>query len=305
MGLTAAAAARLRSLRSTTPLLRLLHNVPLPYLHTRRFNTSSQTIHSSVPTVVDVSWAAANLSKFRVLDCSWYLDKSRDAYTEYLKQRIVGARFFGLDECVDTSSPYPHMLPSTTFFAFYNAHKLGIKHTDNLLLYDGHGMFSAPRVWLTYNIFGHAGKICIVNGGLPAWLQADLPLAHQSPLPAFHVPDYDVKYRPDMVKSFDDIVENLQSREYTVLDARSAARFNGTAAEPRPIPSGHIPHSVNIPFNEVLTSHNNINTLKNEDELREVFEKKHVNIDAVKSGQQRVITSCGINRTHCIGHIRS
>ena len=40
-----------------------------------------------------------------------------------------------------------------------------------------------------------------------------------------------------------------QNSNTTILDARSAARFNGTAPEPRP---GHMPGAINIPFTELL-----------------------------------------------------
>ena len=42
---------------------------------------------------------------------------SRDAFAEFKKSRIPGARFFNLDEVIDKSSPYPHMLPSSEDFA--------------------------------------------------------------------------------------------------------------------------------------------------------------------------------------------
>lgn len=41
----------------------------------------------------------------------------RDAFAEFQKARIPGARFFDLDGVIDKSSPYPHMLPSGEEFA--------------------------------------------------------------------------------------------------------------------------------------------------------------------------------------------
>jgi len=41
----------------------------------------------------------------------------RDALSEFQKGRIPGARFFNLDEVIDKTSPYPHMLPSPEAFA--------------------------------------------------------------------------------------------------------------------------------------------------------------------------------------------
>ena len=40
----------------------------------------------------------------------------------------------------------PHMLPSEEAFAAAIS-ELGIKNQDKVIVYDGKGFFSAPRVW--------------------------------------------------------------------------------------------------------------------------------------------------------------
>jgi len=53
-----------------------------------------------------------------ILDCTWFMPNvSRNARAEFQKGRIPGARFFDLDEVIDKTSPYPHMLPSPEVFA--------------------------------------------------------------------------------------------------------------------------------------------------------------------------------------------
>src|SRR5579859_2599436 len=53
-----------------------------------------------------------------ILDCTWFMPNvSRNAFAEFKNSRIPGARFFDLDKVSDTSSPYPHMLPSSEQFA--------------------------------------------------------------------------------------------------------------------------------------------------------------------------------------------
>ena len=52
-----------------------------------------------------------------ILDCSWFMPNvPRNARKEYLELRVPGARFFDLDEVVDKTSMYPHMLPSSEDF---------------------------------------------------------------------------------------------------------------------------------------------------------------------------------------------
>jgi thiosulfate/3-mercaptopyruvate sulfurtransferase len=46
------------------------------------------------------------------------------------------------------------MLPSEEAFAAA-ADALGISNDDAVVVYDGMGMFSAPRAWWTWRVFGH------------------------------------------------------------------------------------------------------------------------------------------------------
>jgi len=44
-----------------------------------------------------------------------------------------------------------------------------------IVVYDGAGLFSAPRVWWTFRAFG-ARDVAILEGGFPAWTAAGLPV---------------------------------------------------------------------------------------------------------------------------------
>ena len=124
------------------------------------------------------------------------------------------------------------MLPSPDVFASYVG-KLGIDNNTHVVVYDNNeqlGLFSAQRVWWTFRVFGH-NKISVLDGGLSKWIAdgysttADIPeVIHKS----FHA-----SFQAELVKSYDDIQANFSSRNFTVLDARSSGRFNGTAPEPR------------------------------------------------------------------------
>lgn len=57
-----------------------------------------------------------------------------------------------------------------------------------------------------------------------------------------------------LVRSAQQLLDNIDSQQEGVVDARSPGRFEGSAPEPRPgMPSGHIPGSRNVPFSEVLS----------------------------------------------------
>ena len=58
-----------------------------------------------------------------------------------------------------------------------------------------------------------------------------------------------------LVRSAQQLLDNIDGQQEGVVDARSPGRFEGSAPEPRPgMPSGHIPGSRNVPFSEVLST---------------------------------------------------
>lgn len=135
----------------------------------------------SVSTLVKSQWLRQLMlqkSKYlRVLDASWHLPKeNRDPKKEFLAHRIPGAKFFDLDECVDKSSPYEHMLPNTEDFSYY-VRSLGISNDSHVVVYDNNkaGLFSAPRLWWMFRAFGH-DRVSILDGGFPKWCAEGYPV---------------------------------------------------------------------------------------------------------------------------------
>jgi thiosulfate/3-mercaptopyruvate sulfurtransferase len=94
------------------------------------------------------------------------------------------------------------------------------------------------------------------------------------------------KPRPELVRSLDQIMANLSSRQEQVLDARSAGRFAGTAPEPRPNSrSGHIPGSRNLPVDRLTDADSK--TVKPPGHLRGLLVAAGIDPDAP------VATTCG------------
>src|SRR6201988_1954489 len=120
--------------------------------------------------LVSTDWLAERLGAdhIAVVDGSSYLSTmQRDAAAEYLAGHIPGAVRFEIDAVADHSNPLPNMLPDATQFA-RDVGALGIADTDTIVVYDGAGLYSAPRVWGTFRLFG-AGNGFILDGGLPKW----------------------------------------------------------------------------------------------------------------------------------------
>ena len=69
-----------------------------------------------------------------------------DAHKEFSQKRIPGAMFFDIDSICDSSSTLPHMFPTADFFAECVS-KLGVSRDSHVVVYDGKGVWSAPRAW--------------------------------------------------------------------------------------------------------------------------------------------------------------
>ena len=100
--------------------------------------------------------------------------QKRDVHAEYRSGHIPGAVFFDIDAIADHSTELPHMLPGPKHFG-EAASALGIGDNDTIVVYDSLGLYSAPRVWWTFRVFG-AKNVYILDGGLPKWKAENRPL---------------------------------------------------------------------------------------------------------------------------------
>jgi thiosulfate/3-mercaptopyruvate sulfurtransferase len=226
-------------------------------------------------------WLADNLGKVTVVDASYYLPtQKRDARAEYVAGHIPGAVFFDINAIADDSTDLPHMLPGPDQFGDMVG-KLGIGETDTIIVYDGVGLYSAPRVWWSFRIFG-AKTVYILDGGFPAWK------AEGRKIEAGEVKRAAAKFNAEMdtgaVAMQGDVQMALNDASAQVVDARSAGRFAGKEAEPRQgLRSGHMPGAFNVPFTDIVENGKLVDPAR----IKKAFEKGGVDLD------KPMITSCG------------
>ena len=213
---------------------------------------------------VSTQWLAANIDDVKILDASWYLPtEPRDTFKEFQNAHISGAQFFDIDEISDTDSDLPHMVPSPDIFQKH-VEGMGISNGDTVVVYDTHGIFSAPRVWWLFQVMGHQ-NVFVLDGGLPKWISEGRVLSHQATSPKQG--HFSASVDTSRILDASDVLNTSAQ----VVDARPPTRFAGQAAEPRPnTRSGHIPNSTNLFFKDVL---NDGQTLKSKTELRQAFEQ--------------------------------
>ena len=205
----------------------------------------------------------------------------------YLEGHIPGAVFFDIDAISDRSSELPHTLTGPTHFG-EAVGALGIGNGDTVVVYDTIGLYSAPRVWWTFRVFG-AKEVFILDGGLPKWKAEGRPLepgAVQRSPKTFHA-DMNV----GAVATLGDVRMAVTDGSAQLVDARSAERFSGNAPEPRPgLRSGHMPGSFNVPFAKVVAN----GRLAPRAQIEKAFKESGVDLE------RPTITTCGSGITAAI-----
>lgn len=223
------------------------------------------------------------------VDGSWYLpSQNRNAKEEFNSARIPGAVFFDIDAIADPDTDLPHMLPHPEVFAEV-AGVLGLSHDKLIIVYDGPGMFSAPRVWWTLKTMG-AQNVKILEGGFGSWKIENLPIEKGLPKQAKQS-IFQAHFSHDRVVSQKDVENNIKYSRAMTLDARPGDRFNGTAPEPREgMRSGHIPKSLSLPASDLIEN----GTLIDVQKLNKKFH------DLSIYPESEVITTCGSGVTAAI-----
>ena len=229
----------------------------------------------------------------------------RNKLNEFKEKRIPYSQFFDMDIIAEIPHLVPHMMPSNSVFIDHMK-KLDIRLSDQIIIYDRSGMFSAPRVWLMFYWFGHR-NIQILNGSMFQYEkfggkieQGDdygyKKISREKPN------EDDFNYVKDETKivNLEFIIKNSfepnLSKKYYFIDARSEERFNGTAPEPREgIRRGHINGAKCIFFQWLITDEYKYKSIE---ELKKLFEEKGIDID--NDEDKTYICSCGTGLTACI-----
>jgi thiosulfate/3-mercaptopyruvate sulfurtransferase len=210
-----------------------------------------------------------------------------DPDERFRRAHLPGARRFDIEAFSDPEGDLPHMVPSQGRFARLIG-ALGVGNDSHVVFYDQSGPVGAARGWWLLGLFGH-DRMQVLDGGLPAWLAASLPVETGDPQPATPA-RYVPHLRAERLVGLGDMIAIAAgTRQATVIDARSRARFEGTAPEPRAgLPGGHIPGSASVPFVELLGPDKR---LLEPDALRARLAEAGVD------GSLPVVTSCGSGLT--------
>ncbi|PHQ24352.1 sulfurtransferase [Marinobacter guineae] len=193
----------------------------------------------------------------------------------------------------DTGAFQVHAFPTEEQFTA-EVRRLGITPESLVVLYDNQGIYSAPRAWWILRAMG-LKQVFVLDGGLPQWLAEGRDIVSAPVADAAVHGGVVGKLDRTLVRDSAYVFQHLEDERVTVIDARSQARFLAQAPEPRPgVRGGHIPHSLNLPFTEVLEGYR----FKPASRLASTFALLAPSLQPGNGHQ--LVFSCGSGITACI-----
>lgn len=166
---------------------------------------------------------------------------------EYEREHIPGARFLSLRAISDrpANGLALEMLPAHQLDSALAA--LGISNTSRVVLYFGSDWISpTTRAWLTLQYAGLGERAVILDGGLPAWKVAKLPVTAEVPT-APPATVYSSALNPGWIVDAAWLQAHLADRNLRIIDARDPQFYQGLDAGSGTRP-GHLPGARSIPF---------------------------------------------------------
>ena len=156
----------------------------------------------------------------------------------------------------------------------------GVGYRDDLIIVvsDIEGGGWAGRLAWTLDAIGHE-KWLYLDGGLRAWLAAELSLVNSPTKYETTTPDLNIDGSP--IVHAEEIMESLDNPDLVIWDCRSVEEYNGlrrSAAR-----AGHIPGAVNLDWLDLMDNENNLCLVGN---LESLLSSKGI------TAEKDVITHC-------------
>ena len=237
--------------------------------------------------IVSVKWLKDHLNHPNVVVLNGTIKKVSSNFQSE-EQQIENARFFDIKNAFsDASAEFPNTIPSEIQFQT-EAQKLGINHDDFIVVYDEFGIYSSPRVWWLFKTFGH-NNVAVLDGGFPEWKAQKFPTEVKTEK-QYNSGNFIAKYKPNNIVYFESLEAINKDPNFKIIDARSNDRFMCRVPEPREgLRSGHIPNSVNLPYQNILNEHK----FQHKEQIASTFKD-------LANNNQHLVFTCGSGITASI-----
>jgi thiosulfate/3-mercaptopyruvate sulfurtransferase len=190
----------------------------------------------------------------------------------YEREHIPGARYVRMPDILlrRAESGLRNELPSPERLRDA-LQALGISDDSRIVVYwDGDWVIQAARLALTLDYMGLGQQTSVLDGGMPLWKEEGRPLTTETP--AVQTGKLTRQRLQDMFVDADWVADHLQRPGYALVDARSAALYDGerTLDGTR---AGRIPGAGSIPYGDILDE---AQRLRSRQELQALFEQAGV-----------------------------
>lgn len=186
-----------------------------------------------------------------IFDCSFELMQPTEGEQQYRQEHIAGAVRADLDRHLSAKPPAKavnggrHPLPLREDFAAWLG-LMGLHPDMQAVVYDRQGSSFCGRLWWMLKWVGHE-NVAVLDGGLQAWKAAGG--ATRSGEEAMPAPsDFKAGAPRAVLRTTDEVAQQLERPTQTLVDARAPARFRGETEPLDPV-AGHMPGALNRPFN--------------------------------------------------------
>jgi len=154
----------------------------------------------------------------------------------------------------------------------------GVTPNRPVVVYEGKSGMRAARAFWFLEYLGHP-NVRVLDGGVPAWTRAGLPLTTEATAPKASTWHGDPN--ATLLATWSDVQARLGHKETAIIDTRSDAEYYGE--EVRAKRGGAIPGAVHLEWTNNLAADG---TYKSADELRAMYEAVGVTPD------REVVTYC-------------
>lgn len=185
-----------------------------------------------------------------IFDCRFDLFDVSKGKQLYAKSHIPGSVYAHLDEHL--SSPITpdsgrHPMPDLQKLIEWLS-SCGLTEQTQVVVYDDSFGVMATRLWWLLKCMGHQ-TVALLDGGWQAWEDREFPV--DSHLPKLKASNFQAGFNDSCVVSTSQVLANLKSQEFQLVDVRTHERFIGKLEPIDPV-AGHIPAAINIPLSENL-----------------------------------------------------
>jgi len=158
----------------------------------------------------------------------------------FAEHHIPGSVHLDFKRLQRAGTPVPGLLPEKEALEAVFS-ELGLTPETHVVCSDDEGGGWAGRLIWVLDTIGHT-NYSYLNGGLVAWLQADLPT--ESGEVTVTASEYRIaEIKPEFTFTKEEILDNLGKDDFAIWDARSAAEYTGEKVISKR--GGHIPGAVN------------------------------------------------------------